>query len=308
MATTTTITTSFNGQFAGEFVSAALLKAPTLDNGLITIKPNVKYKSILKRLSTGSLIQADSCDFDASGNITLDERELEVKMLKVNMQECKSDFEDDYLALEMGDSAHSNIPANFQTYLINYMQGKVAAENEVMIWQGVSGAASYDGFETLFAADATVIDVVGEAITPANVIAELTKVHAAIPAQLITADDLQIVVSPGVAQAYVIALGGFASNVGGNGVDGKGQTWFNGGSLSFGGVALNIANGLSAGNIVAGTKSNLVFGTSLMSDAQEVKVIDMSPIDMSQNVRLGMRFAAGVQYAFGAEIVYYKQA
>lgn len=211
MPTTTTITTSYNGQFAGEFVSAALLKASTLENGLVTIKPNVKYKSILKRLSSGSLIQADSCDFDASGNITLDERELEVKMLKVNLQECKADFEDDYLALEMGDSAHNNIPANFQTFLINYMQGKVAQENEIMIWQGVTGVASYDGFETLFVADGDVIDVVGTPITSENVVAEMTKVHAAIPSNLITAPDLAINVSQSVAQAYIIALGGFGA-------------------------------------------------------------------------------------------------
>ena len=49
MATTTSITTTYAGEFAGEYISAALLSANTLENGGITIKPNVKYKEVLKK-------------------------------------------------------------------------------------------------------------------------------------------------------------------------------------------------------------------------------------------------------------------
>ena len=57
--------------------------------------------------------------------------------------------------------------------------------------------------------------------------------------------------------------------------------------------------------MVAAEKSNLFFGTSLVSDQTEVKVIDMSDIDGSQNVRVVMRFSAGVQYGIGADTVLY---
>ena len=304
MATTTTVTKSYNGEFAGEIISPALFKASTIDNGLITIKPNVKYKSILKRLSTGSLLGADGCDFDASSNITLDERELEVKMLKVNLQVCKSDFEDDYLALEMGDSAHNDLPKTFADFLIAEVSKKVSKEMEVAIWQGDGTANTIEGFESLFAADATVVDVAAEAITADNVIVELGKVVNAISTDILTADDLYIYVSTSIARAYIQALGGFASN-GANGYDNKGTQWYSGSELSFGGIKLVVANGLSQGKMVAATKSNLHFGTSLLSDQNEVKTIDMSPIDGSRNVRFVMRMSAGVQYAFGAEVVYY---
>ena len=306
MATTTTVTKSYNGEFAGEIISPALFKATTIDNGLITIKPNVRYKSILKRLSTGSLLGADGCDFDASSTITLDERELEVKMLKVNLQVCKSDFEDDYLALQMGDSAHNDLPKTFADHLINEISAKVSQEMEVAIWQGNGGANTIEGFESLFAADATVVDVAADVagIDASNVLVELGKVANAISKDIYTAEDLYIYVASDVARAYIQALGGFAAT-GANGYDNKGTQWFNGSALSFGGIKVVVANGLSAGKMVATRKSNLHFGTSLLSDQNEVKTIDMSPIDGSRNVRFVMRMSAGVQYAFGPEVVYY---
>ena len=306
MATTNTVTTSYNGQYAGEIISKALLTATTIDNGLITLKPNVKYKSILKRIVTGSLLSADGCDFDASSTVDFDERELEVKQLKVNLQICKSDFEDDYLALQMGDSSHNNIPSSFAQFLIEDVQKRIAQEMEIAIWQGDDGVNTIEGFEDKFAADATVIDVAATAITAENVVVELGKVVDAIPTNLITSDDLHIYVSSNVARAYVRALGGFAAaGVGAAGTDSKGNQWFNGQALSFDGIKIVVANGLTTGKMVAALKSNLYFGTSLMSDQNEVKTIDMSPIDGSRNVRFVMRMSAGVQYGFGAEVVYY---
>ena len=68
---------------------------------------------------------------------------------------------------------------------------------------------------------------------------------------------------------------------------------------------LAVANGMSDNTMVAAEKSNLYFGTGLLSDQNEVKVIDMADIDGSQNVRVVMRFTAGVQYGIGSDIVLY---
>ena len=48
MATTTSITTSYSGEFAGKYIAAALLSAPTLEKGGFTIHPNVKYKQVIQ--------------------------------------------------------------------------------------------------------------------------------------------------------------------------------------------------------------------------------------------------------------------
>ena len=42
-----------------------------------------------------------------------------------------------------------------------------------------------------------------------------------------------------------------------------------------------------------------------MDNQNEVKVIDMADIDGSQNVRIVMRFTAGIQHAVGSDIVWY---
>mgnify|MGYP000365380321 CR=1 FL=1 len=44
MATTTSSTTTYAGESAGQYISAALLIGSTLEAGGVTIKPNVKFK------------------------------------------------------------------------------------------------------------------------------------------------------------------------------------------------------------------------------------------------------------------------
>jgi hypothetical protein len=56
---------------------------------------------------------------------------------------------------------------------------------------------------------------------------------------------------------------------------------------------------------MAAQKSNLFFGTGLLSDYNQAQIIDMAPIDGSQNFRVIMRYTAGVQYGIGSEIVLY---
>ena len=66
MATTTSITTTYAGEFAGQYISAALLSGTTLDNGLITVKPNIKFKEVIKKVATDGLVKNSTCDFDAT--------------------------------------------------------------------------------------------------------------------------------------------------------------------------------------------------------------------------------------------------
>ena len=154
---------------------------------------------------------------------------------------------------------------------------------------------------------ATVVDVVGTTVNAGNVIDELGKVVDAIPAALYGSPDLKIYVAQNVYRSYVRALGGFASNVGANGVNGQGTNQSLG-DVMFDGVPVFVANGLASNYIVAAESSNLFFGTGLLSDENEVKVLDMADLDGSQNVRVIMRFTATVQYAYGAEIVLYTPA
>ena len=310
MATTTSITTTYAGEFAGKYISAALLSASTIENGGIEVKPNIKYKEVIKKLSTDAIVKDATCDFNATSTITLTENILQPEEFQVNLQLCKKDFHNDWEAVQMGYSAFDSLPPSFADYLIGHVAAKVAEKTEQNIWKGVTAnAGEFNGFATLLAADAglpAAQEVLGTTVTAANVIAELGNIVHAIPAALYGKEDLYIYVSQNIAKAYIRALGGFgASGLGANGTNSMGTQWWNNGSLSFDGIKIFVANGLAANTAIATEKSNLFFGTGLMADNQEVKLIDMADIDGSQNVRVVMRFTAGVQYGIVSDIVTY---
>jgi len=307
MATTTSITSTYAGEFAGQYISAALLEGSTIANGGITVKPNVKLKEVIKKVASDDIVKDATCDFTATSTLTLTERILTPEEFQVNLQLCKKDFHSDWEAIQMGYSAFDSLPPSFSDFLIGHVAAKVAQKTEQTIWGGATATAGeFDGLVTLATADGDVNDVTGTTVTAANVIDELGKIVDAIPSALYGNEDLYIYVSQNIARAYVRALGGFgASGLGANGVNAQGTQWWNNGALSFDGVKLFVANGLANNTAMAAEKSNLFFGTGLLSDHNEVKVIDMADLDGSQNVRVVMRYTAGVQYGIGSDIVLY---
>lgn len=304
------ITTTYAGQWAGKYVSAALLSAPTIEGGGVTVMPNVKFKSVIQRLETTNFLSDASCDFQPAGQVNLTERVLEVKDLQVNMTLCKKEFHSTWQSIEMGYSSFDTLPKSFADYLIAYAAEKVAAANEVSIWQGNGGlSGEFDGLYSTALVDPLLPPaqlVPSVAVDATNVIAQLQLVYDAIPSTLYGKSDLKIYVSQNVIKAYVAALGGFAVAATSNsGVNAQGTMWYNNGALTFNGIPLFMANGLPTDSMMATTTSNLYFGCSLLSDTQEVRVIDTSATLGDDNVRVIMRYAAGAQYGVIEDIVVY---
>ena len=305
----TPITTTYAGEFAGKYISAALLSGKTLADGAITIKPNVKFKEVVKKVASTNFIADGSCDFTSTADaLTLTERILQPEEFQVNLELCKKDFRSDWEAVQMGYSAFDNLPPSFADFLLGHVAAKVAEKTEQNIWGGVTAnAGEFDGITTLAAADGDVNDAAngGEtSFSSSNIVTLLGNVVDSLPSAVYGKEDLTIYVPTAAHQAYVRALGGFASGgQGAAGTDAKGQQWYNmGNALSFEGIKLQLAPGMPSDNIVAGEASNLYFGTGLLADHNQVKVIDMADIDGSQNVRVVMRFTAGVQYGIGSDL------
>jgi len=310
MATTVSITSSYSGSFAGSYVSSALLSGNTIANGLIEVKPNVKFKQVLKRVEIDGIVANSTCDFADTSTVTLTERILEPKQLQVNLELCKTPFMSDFEAISMGySSLNQNLPKTFSDYFIGLMAEKVAQKTEQDIWSGTAGAGAFDGFATLLTADTLPsgqdIAKVAGGVNAANVIAELGKVVDAIPASLYSNEELFIYVSQNIFRAYKRSLGGFQANgVGANGVNAQGNNQ-DVDIQYFDGVKVVACNGLADDTMISTLKSNLYFGTGLLSDHNEVKVLDMADLDGSQNVRFIMRYSAGVNYSVVEDIVYY---
>jgi hypothetical protein len=310
MATTTSITTTYAGEFAGKYIAAALLSAPTLEQGGLTIHPNVKFKQVIQKIGTDGLTKDASCDFTATSTLTLTEKVLQPEEFQVNLQLCKKDFHSTWQAAEMGYSAFDVLPKSFSDYLIGYVADKVAASMESTIWTGVNAnSGEFAGIMTQITADAALPsaqEVAGTTVTAANVVTEIGKIVDAIPSRLYGQPDLKLYLSQNIVKAYIRALGGFgASGLGANGTNNLGTQWYTNGSLSFDGLPIFMANGLAANTGIASTTSNLHFATGLLNDMNQVKVLDMADLDGSENVRVIMRFTADAKYGFAEDIVTY---
>ena len=306
MPNPTITSSSYAGEFAGKYIAASLLTAKTLDDAAISILPNIKYKAAMKVGAFSNLVRSADCDFDSStSGLTLTEKVLTPAELQVNLQICKKELHADWEAAQMGFSAFDNLPPLFSDFVIARVAAEVASATETSIWSGSSGEGNFDGFVTLAGADSTVVDVAKATVTSSNVIAQLGAIVDAIPSGVYGADDLVIYVSQNIYRAYIRALGGFgAAGLGAAGYDNKGNNQSLGG-LFFDGIKIYPTSGLADNNAMAARSSNLFFGTGLLNDRNEVKVIDMSDIDGSQNVRVVMRYTAGCQIGVGADVVLY---
>jgi hypothetical protein len=302
---------TYAGESAAQYIAAALLSAKTLDNKYVSIMPNVKYKEVIQKLAVDGIVQDASCDFVTSGSVTISERVITPKELQVNLQLCKQNFVQSWEALQLGFSAFDEIPKSFNDYLISYVGGNVAQATEQSIWAGTNVNGQFLGFQSQLsasiAASTGVISaksgsiVISGSVTSGNVLSVLNSVVDTIPAAVYGKEDLLLYVPTNVAKAYQQALAGGA--VGANGWNNQmnvGDKPFN-----FNGIEIVMCPGMSDSKIVAAQKSNLFFGTGLLSDYNEVKVIDMANIDGSQNYRIIMRYTAGTQIGILSDVVYY---
>jgi hypothetical protein len=313
------ITSTYAGEAASGYIAAALLSANTLDKKLVTIMPNVKYKSVIQKLDVSGIVQDASCDFVTSGSVAISEQVLTPKELQVNIQLCKQEFVASWEALQLGYSAFDTIPASFNDFLVSYVGGKVAEATEIAIWQGTATNGSFIGYQTLLSASvaaggATAVvaaksggtgAIISGSITADNVMSKLSDIVQTIPNTVYGKQDLVIYVPTNVAKAYQIAASGQSTSTtyGANGYQNQftiGEKPYN-----FNGIDLVLCPGLGSNKIVAAQKSNLFFGTGLLSDYNEVRVLDMADLDGSQNYRVIMRYTAGVQFGIGQDIVYY---
>jgi hypothetical protein len=267
--------------------------------------PNVKYKSVIQKIAVDSIVNNASCDFVTSGTVALTERVLEPKELQVNLELCKQEFVDSWESLQLGYSAFDEIPANFTDFLISYVGGKVAEATEISIWQGT--AATNGQFAGLLpalsasaaagGADAVIKSAQSGSITSANVLTKLDGLVNAIPEEVYGKEDLVIYVPTNVSKAYQQALSGQGSINGYLNQMNVGEK-----PMNFNGIDIVWCPGMTTSYMVAAQKSNLYFGTGLMSDYNEVKVLDMADLDGSQNFRVIMRYTASTQFGIGQDI------
>jgi hypothetical protein len=295
-----TTTSNFAGKAAGFYISAALKQANSLD--YLTSMENIKYKSNIQRMAGSGVVADATCNFTGAGTLALTEKVLEPKNLQINLDLCKSTLLDSWEALQMRAGAGAPPPASFNDYVISYMGEIIAEATEDSIWTGTAVAGKFNGFNgavtglLLPGVDGTVVqDAATGAYTAANIIANLQAAVAAIPTAVLGKEDLHIYMNQKTYRYYISAIStlGYvnAYNMNGDYVP------------VFEGYNIAVCNGMIDNQVVIAQKSNMFFGTDLLSDATRITLMDMAALDGSDNMRLVARYSAGVQTGVGADIV-----
>ncbi len=298
-------TSNFAGKAAGFYISAALKQANSLD--YVTAIENIKFKSNIQRMEGTGLVKDSTCSFDGAGTLALTEKVLEPRNLQINLDLCKSTLLDSWEALQMRAGAGAPPPASFNDYVISYMGEIIAQQTEDSIWNGAGATGDFQGFlntngyllPTGTNADATVIQSSASgAYSAANIIANLQTLTADMAANIsavLRKEDLHIYMNPKTYAFYISAVStlGYvnAYNMNGDYVP------------VFEGYKIAVCNGMVDNQLVAAEKSNLFFGTDLLSDATRITLMDMAQLDGSDNMRLVARYSGGVQTGVGADIV-----
>ena len=289
----------YAGKAAAGFMSASLLSGETLAKGNLTVLPNVAFKVNLNNFNLAAAAVADAtCDFTSAGDVTYVEKALAPKRLQVNRALCKNDWLSTWAGANMRAGLDGTLQSDFATYLISYAGSLVGQQVEKSIWQGAAGTGGeFDGFQALLTADGGAdVAAVGGGITAANVIAEIGKVRDGIADAVYGQDDLCIFMGTAAFKHYISAQAalGYLNQYH------AGVTESN-----FEGIPIKWCPGMAANVMVAGRKSNLFFATDLEGDMTEVKLLDQTMVDGSDNVNLVMKFNAGVGYSTRADIVLY---
>lgn len=293
MATTVNLTTAYKGEAAGKIFTQIFLKADTIEKDAISVIPNVVGTTayLRKTYLTDGIVDY-VCGFTPTGDLDLSEKEVTIKKLMLPLEICKETFRQRWSAAQMGFSAWNNeIPADEREALMLEVSGLIQSQIEKDIWTGDGSVTGhFEGIIPQLTADTTSNEVTGVAITAANVIAEMGKVLDATPIEVLQHKDFKFAVSTDVYRKYVRALGNAA---------------FAQSATDFEGYELTVLNGLPANSMLTYVKDQLVFLTGLLSDLNEVRILDMDEHDLSGNIRIKAVYLAGVSYVDGTNVTWY---
>jgi len=295
-----TVTSNYAGKAAGFYISAALKEATSLDH--LTVLQNIKYKENLQKVAGSSLVRNADCNFTDHGTLALTESVLEPKNLQINMQTCKDTLLSSWEADQMKAGAMNNNAPKFEDYVISYFTQHIADAVEGSVWSGAAATnGEFEGFLTAttgaFAVNGNVVaNAAAGAYTATSIISELQKIAAAIPSTVYGKEDLRIYMNWKTYRLYISAIStlGYVNMYNMN----------NDYEAMFEGIRLAVVYGMPDNQMVAAQTSNLFFGTDLVSDTTQVKMLDMSPLDGSENIRFVAKFSGGVQVGIGAEVVH----
>ena len=302
---------TYAGKLALPYVTAAVKSPDTIAKGYVRQIDGLNRKAVISNLGISDPIQAAACGFsttDAPANLALTEQVLTLTDMKVNQEVCRGTIFPTWIGENM--DRNGDIPGTFEDFLLATIAAKAGAHLENMIWRGsgdpaLVGFQSNDGSLDQTGADLSAckdfheVDLDG-AITTADILDDLAAVY-----DKVVASVQGILSKPGFGfymnhKTYALYAQKLAAATTFQQLGAAGE--FNG--LTYMGFPIYVCPGMFNDTIIATYPENLVVGTNLATDWTEARIIPTYQFDGSDNVRVVMNFAIGVQTAVGTDGVY----
>ena len=292
---------TYAGELALPYVTAALLGAETIAKGRCRFLEGIVGKTVISGLATTDTIQAANCDFSGGSNVALTEQVLDPSDLAVMEEVCRKTMYPTWIAANGRMERNGELPVAWGDFLLGAVAERTGTSLETLLWQGDTAAVFGTGFlsndgvideagiNASACQDFTQVDT-GAAWTAGNILDKLSLVFdgaAAIPG---------ILGKPGCGfyvsyEAYAFFLQAMATQNTGAGFNQSLE------GASFLGYPVYATSGIpNATDVCVFTyPDNLVVGANSYTADIAAQLIPTYQYDGSDNVRISMRFAVGVQ-------------
>lgn len=265
----------------------------------VAIQTGVKKDAYINLLDlTPALQDGSTCAFNAQGEATLSQREIETAAIKVNMDICPKTLLGTYAEyLVRVNATENSLP--FEQYIMDGVIKAIDEKIETLIWQGDTTSANTDlkwinGWLKIAQNDAAVVDVAIAAGTTA--LAALTSVYTALPEAALDRDP-EIYVSPAFYRGFILELVA-ANYYHYAGPQGEAPNEF---YLPGTNAKVVSTKGLAGTNyIVASFPKNLVYGCDMEGDNEDIKVWFSDDDDV---LKLKALWNSGVQFVYPDMVV-----
>lgn len=282
-----------------EFYSRSYIDEQIVDN--FRVLPGIKAATKLANVTFGQVTKASTCNFTAPTE-ALDAIDIDVTPTSIMAQICQFDVEQSFLALQMAKGSNGDFSvASFMNYYWQELANKAREERALRRWQGDTTSldanlALVDGHIKKLLADADVIDEANTPSTVSNVIAEMTKVYQALPAEVrVKIADLRWFVAPNIAGNYRLATA--SQNNVNNVTTALG--------LTFLGIKIIEDAGIPADHMVLTLKDNLIYAFDGEKDGEQLKAVNLSDSVAEPYIRTRANQKEGYFHVNGGEIVLY---
>ena len=296
-----TISTTYVGQLATPFVAPAILSADSIANGYISVLENVRHEAVLKKFAGGA-IGPRTCEFTTIANpLALSDVTLTTAQLQVNEQICNYQLAQDWAAAQMR-GASAAMPNAYQGFISNYVAKVVQADVENNIWHGnynhTNGAVggsytSFTGILAHYVAGAGTHETTNvgawQGSTPATtatyILDKLAILTADAPPAIAGDPDAMIFMSRASAQLYYQALAATYQ-----------LPFLNDGLVArYAGYTIVTPAGFPNDTAILSKVDNLYFGTNVLTDMIEARMLDLTAVTGDAVTRVALLFDAGAQ-------------